>query len=445
MRAAAQIELFTAVATPLDEGWKIFRAKGGTEVRYLSINDQTIKIDIGAGALPVTRHCQDRWYTQIPGYGPVQERKWKTFMGKVAMAKLVAQEAAKREEAEAREAAAMADAAAARQSEREAVAKLVASTLAPSKDARREKRRGRAPLVNGERKYFNPFQVDWRSTKEFFQMPNWVSQSPLTPIQQIVYSRLLFPLAGAEGFCSRFDKSSGVLFGLNASALAKHLGRESPDYVERVVRSLARECECIELYGSQGQTKDVRFIVTGWMSPAWIALCDQASAKTAEASPSTSAKTAEAPPLTSAHLAEVPSVQRKSENEAEEKAPATTFEEWVRVEALRAYAGWTEDQLRRQWNRYRAKGEKGNKWDASLSHFLSQWMPKAKPPDSEPDLRSQNPPDPEPPDWKEFVGDYFRTSPKRPKWSDACQKHSGLKGDLKEWRRKRSGEQPQQS
>ncbi len=155
----------------------------------------------------------------------------------------------------------------------------------------------RNPEIQPRRKkdrYFNPFVVDWRGTKQFFQIPDWVARSPLTPIAQIVYSRLLFPLAGADGFCERFDKANGVVFGLNCGALARQLGKDKPDYIEKVLKALCQmRNPCIELHGGQGQKKTLRFLRNRWMSRDWLKLCKVPSDKSSEVQGETSAKLSE--------------------------------------------------------------------------------------------------------------------------------------------------------
>ena len=120
----SQAELFEQSAPDAGDGWRVFKGKGGgADVRYLVINEKIVRIDIGTGeTLPVTRHSQDRSYTVIPGFGQVQDRG-KAFLAKVAMARLILEERAKREAAEAQ-------AADAKRREQEAVDELVRATLA---------------------------------------------------------------------------------------------------------------------------------------------------------------------------------------------------------------------------------------------------------------------------------------------------------------------------
>jgi len=318
--AAQQLALFDVAGVAEKCGdWKQFESAGGVVIRYDGTNPKIVPFVLPSGETgTLTQQSQNRLYTPFADADGNLVKIWgrggnvKNALTAVAAAFQVKQATlhARAKEREAAEA---------RQHEREAVEKLISATLTenePSGPQRRQRRSADAPPAGeGEKRFFNPFRVDWRATKEFFQIPNWVAVSPLTPLQQIVYSRLLFPLAGEGGFCARFDKELGIVFGLNCGALAKHLGKSERDSTERVVKSLASAAHCLEIYGAQGQTKTLRYLRTPWMSPAWLEACD-ASNKKSEVAPKTSDKKAEVIEATSNKKSEVTSYQTNQRNKA---------------------------------------------------------------------------------------------------------------------------------
>lgn len=132
-------------------------------------------------------------------------------------------------------------------------------------------------------RYFNPFGIKWRDLKDFFQVPEWVLKSGLSACEQLVYARLLFPLAGPNGFCRRFDQKLGIIYGLKCTDLSRHFGKNVSDYTERTIKKLASPgIAWIELQGSQGQTKNVRFLRNRKMSRKWLRACKNSLTKKPE-------------------------------------------------------------------------------------------------------------------------------------------------------------------
>ncbi len=52
-------------------GWKVFVGTNNREVRYFNVDDRIVRVDIGAGEVPVSVQSHGRHDVVIPGYGQV--------------------------------------------------------------------------------------------------------------------------------------------------------------------------------------------------------------------------------------------------------------------------------------------------------------------------------------------------------------------------------------
>jgi hypothetical protein len=119
------------------------------------------------------------------------------------------------------------------------------------------------PKLTTPVQYINPFSEKWN----FAKCPDWLfARREPTPTEKRVYSKLLYP---APPISKRFDRTSGIIFGLNQGELAKALGvrRET---VNAAVKALKFR-GLIEITGGSGAAQVVRFLLHGWM-PSTCAL-----------------------------------------------------------------------------------------------------------------------------------------------------------------------------
>ncbi|HUE41422.1 MAG TPA: hypothetical protein VMO75_05800 [Chthoniobacterales bacterium] len=259
MDSPLQKELFDAPDTC---EWQAVQSAAGGELRYKVDGRNLILVDFDGDILKVTKQSQDRYFARLPDGTERRIRGFRNFVELIVAAREARRAIDNRKQAQALE--------------EQAVGRVltIAETAFEQQDResrpRSRNKLAKARQLSDQKRYINPFKD--RSTF-FNRVPVWLESKPdPSPLEKLVYGRLTFPTriqkneSGEKicGFCDGWNESTGAIFGIELTLLAKALG------AGRTATSTAFESlgnrNLIEIgnWRKRGLSKTVRFLQHPW-------------------------------------------------------------------------------------------------------------------------------------------------------------------------------------